>query len=109
MAIATLGNPKNLRTNDHNLYYEYYFAPARLEVGREEYSTGGGIGVAWSLVSYPNNLLYDAVLSPEAWKSISLRSSNSVIQLCESDKQLKFIIVLAGNRVESVAWIDRKQ
>jgi hypothetical protein len=107
-AIATLGNPKNQRTNGHNFYYEYYFASARLEIGREEYAADGGIGVAWSLISYPNNLLYDAVLTPEAVKSISLRSPNSVIQLCDSDRQLKFIIVLAGDRVESVAWLDGK-
>ena len=103
-ALRLLGSPSNQRKKDHNTYLEYYFDRGRLEIGREEYASDGEVRVAWSLTSYPNNLLYTDVLTPAAAKSIRLRNTNSVIQICDGQKRLHFLLILSGERVESINW-----
>jgi hypothetical protein len=97
--MKLLGPPTNKRSHEHSLYYEYFFGDGRLEVGREEYSSGGEPSIAWSLTSYPNNQLYRDVLISAAAESIQLRSSNSVIQICDDSKEIRLLIVISGERV----------
>lgn len=106
-ATKLLGKPNNVRREDDNVYHEYYYSDARVEVGREQYSTGSEIGTSWSLAAFPQNLSFRDVLAPDAISSFKLRSPKSVIQIVDDRGDLQFIIVLSGSRVEKIGWLRR--
>ncbi|MFA6896871.1 MAG: hypothetical protein WCQ96_01140 [Patescibacteria group bacterium] len=103
-AKGLYGNPNNIRNDEHNQYYEYWYDDARIEVGREEYSDGSGNGIDWSLYSYPSKKSYNDILSPAITKYIDSRKKESTIQILNPDGDVQVLVHIIGKRVDYMIW-----
>ena len=105
-ANASSGPPSNIRTEKHNTYYEYRIPSGRVEIGREEYSTGGGIGTEWALYAYPDDRTVDAVLIPQIAKYVDPNSSRTGIQIVFGSGRLSLFVDVRGRRVDHLIWFE---
>lgn len=99
-AVSNFGEPDNIRQEEHNNYYEYNFDNARVDVGREEYSTGDGIGVSWALYSYPVSKSYYEVLIPQIADYVDPSSVRTAVTILDSDGDVRVLVYILGNRVD---------
>lgn len=103
-AKSLYGNPNNIRDEKYNQYYEYWYDDARIEVGREEHADDDGIGVAWSLYSYPSKNSYNGILSPAISKHINPNKVKNTVQILNSDGDVQMFVNIIGNRVDYMIW-----
>jgi len=101
-ALLLYGEPDNIREEEYNTYYEYSFNDVRIEVGREEYSTGDGIGVSWATYAYPYNKAYSEVLSPEISKHIDPMKEKTTVLVNNVEGEIKVLVNVVGTRVDEM-------
>ena len=109
-AVNAFGEPDNIREEDRgNTYYEYWRDNARIEVGKEEYSTGNRdnpIGVAWALYSYPKNASYIQVLNPRIINAINPNLPKTIVTIKNQDGSVGVLLDVRGNRVQDLIWYE---
>ena len=101
------GKPNNIRENKGNIYYEYSKQKSRIEVAKEEYSTGDNnnpIGVSWALYTYPKDDKYDHILSKRISKYVPLTSKETVVTIMKINDEPGILVFITGNRVEYIVW-----
>lgn len=97
--IENFGNPDNIREEDHNTYYEYSFDETRIEIAREEYSTGSDIGISWATYSFPYDKLYTDVLSNDVSKYVDPTNNKTSVVINDQYGDIVYLVMLSGNRV----------
>jgi hypothetical protein len=105
-AVAVSGNPANIRRDEHNVYYEYEGPTSRVEIGREEYSTGGEVDENWALYAYPYDRSFDNVLIPQIAKHVTTSAPKTGIQIKNSSGRLALFVQVLGRRVDHMIWLE---
>ncbi|MBU3979264.1 hypothetical protein KJ980_08290 [Patescibacteria group bacterium] len=107
-ALLSFGKPNNIRAQkEGNIYYEYWRDRARVEVVREETSSGDynyPIDVSWALYTYPNDITYDKVLNPKIVKYINPTLDKTVVVILNQKGDVGVLVEIIGNRVENLIW-----
>lgn len=106
-AINLFGEPDNIREERGNIYYEYWEDEARVEVVREEYSTGDNnnpIGVTWALYSYPKDFIYTELLNSKIAEHIDPTMNKTIVLIKNQTRDIDVLIEILGNRVEKMIW-----
>lgn len=101
-AVLLYGEPDNIRQKEHNTHYEYSFDDARVEVVREEYSTGDDIGVAWATYSFPYNKTYSEILAPEISKHIDPTKEKTTVLINNLEGEIEVLVNVVGTRVDEM-------
>jgi hypothetical protein len=103
-AAAREGAPDNIRTEDHNTYYEYWGTRSRVEVGREEYAEGGDVRVDWVLYAFPKDIPYTTILSPAVSRHMNSSKEQTVVQIMNQRGEVDVLVYVRGLRVDHVIW-----
>lgn len=100
-SVLEFGKPNNIRREEKgNTYFEYWTDFGRIEVGREEYSTGDGIGVDWALYSYPKEMHYSDILISSVTKYIDPNRKETGVMIMDQKGEISIFINILGSRVD---------
>lgn len=104
-AVAAGGPPRNIRQEGNNVYYEFWRTNTRVELGREESSSGDDeIHVSWPLYAYPTNMTYSQVVVPEIAKHVDPSQEKTGLTVTTSDDGSKVFLFVRGVRVDHAIW-----
>ena len=106
-AKAEFGEPNNIRQEEHNTYYEYWTNRSRIEIGREESSSGDGVEVSWALYAYPKNPSFYTVLPSPISKHIDANAAKTVVLIKNQSDETQVLVSILGRRVDYLIWYDK--
>lgn len=106
--VNVFGKPDNIRKDKGNIYYEFWKPRARIEVVREETSTGSGINpvnITWSLRTLPKDEPINKILNSQITKYINFDNENTIILILNDSKEIRMLIDIVGGRINYISWI----
>jgi hypothetical protein len=106
-AKAEFGQPNNIRKEQHDTYYEYWTERSRIEIGREESSSGDGVEVSWALYAYPKDPSFYNVLPSTISKHIDANAEKTVVLIKNQSDQTQVLVSILDRRVDHLIWYDR--
>jgi hypothetical protein len=104
-AVDQFGEPDNLHEDEHNQYFEYFFPNTRIEIAREESSSGSeDPNIDWALYSYPKDLGYGDYFSSSSMKYIEPYGEITSVTILNHDGDPQLLAYLKGNRIDHIIW-----
>lgn len=99
-AIEIYGQPDNISDSKGITSLEYWRDNGRVEVVRQETSTG----TTWNLYSYPNNKDYIDLLIPDIAHRVDYNNEESIVVIDTENDKLLMVIVIHGVRIDHLSW-----